>query len=202
VEDLVPQEVALGELRLPLLVPRDAEALLDEEAFAHEEFLPYWAELWPSGVALGRAVAAARPGGRVVEVGCGLGIPSLAAALGGAAALATDWAPDAVALLRRNAERAGARLEVRRWSWTEDAAVLGGPFDLVLAADVLYEARNGPPLLAALRALVAPAGAAWIADPGRPAAQRFFTAAREEWEVARAGAEGSVTLWRLSRPRG
>ena len=50
------------------------DALLDEEAFEHEEFLPYWAELWPSAIALAR-VLARRPltGRRVLELGCGLG---------------------------------------------------------------------------------------------------------------------------------
>jgi len=59
------------------------EELIDEEAFANDEFLPYWAELWPAA----RALAAALPpvaGLRVVELGCGLGLPSLVAAAGGA----------------------------------------------------------------------------------------------------------------------
>src|SRR5581483_5753574 len=96
-------ELAPG-LRVALLRPVSAEALIDEEAFDEDEFLPYWAELWPSGIALARAVAARDVRGlRVLELGCGLGLPSLAAALGGADVLATDWALDAIALLRRNA---------------------------------------------------------------------------------------------------
>src|SRR5687768_7816263 len=94
---LVDETVRLGARELSVLHPPDAEALLSEEAFEREEFLPYWAELWPSGVALAREVAG-RPlaGVRVLELGCGLGMPSLAAALGGAHVLATDWAPDAI----------------------------------------------------------------------------------------------------------
>src|SRR6476469_6115404 len=42
---------------LSVLRPRDSEALLDEHAFETDEFLPYWAELWPSGVALAREIA-------------------------------------------------------------------------------------------------------------------------------------------------
>lgn len=193
----------MGGRALDLLIPPDSEALLDEEAFEHEEFLPYWAELWPSGLALADAVAAAAPVGPVLELGCGLGLPSLMSALGGARTVATDWAPDAVALLERNAARAGARLDARRWAWTEDPAVLGGPYPLVLAADVLYERRNGPQLLAALPALVAPGGALWIADPGRAAAEGFFAAAAEEgWGVAARGAVGRVVIRTLSPPGG
>jgi predicted nicotinamide N-methyase len=189
--DLVEREVAVAGRVLSLLVPPDGEALLDEQAFEREEFLPYWAELWPSGVALADAVAGV--GGSVLELGCGLGLPSLVAALAGADVVATDWAPDAIALLERNAARVGARLEARCWSWTEPAPAAA---ELVLAADVLYERRNGPQLLAALDAVVADGGAAWIADPERPAAAEFFAAAAERgWSVG----ELRPRIWRLSR---
>jgi hypothetical protein len=50
-DDVVEEVVPLNGRDLRLLRPRDAEALLDEHAFEHEEFLPYWAELWPSSPA-------------------------------------------------------------------------------------------------------------------------------------------------------
>src|SRR5215204_5701127 len=113
-EDLVEHVVALPGRELLLLAPRDSEALLSEAAFAHEEFLPYWAELWPSALALAR-VLARRPltGRRVIELGCGLGLPAIAAALAGGRVLATDWSPDSVAMTARNAERNGVELEAR-----------------------------------------------------------------------------------------
>lgn len=167
---------------LPLRVPEDPEALLDEEAFAQDEFMPYWAEMWPSGLALADALTEARPRPeRVLELGCGIGIPSLVAALDGAQVVATDWADDAIELLRDNAERLGARLDARVWSWADDPAGLTG--DLVLAADVLYETRNAEPLLAALEAVVAPGGEAWVADPGRASAPAFFEAAAVQWTL-------------------
>ena len=53
ITDVVEETIALGAGReLCVLRPRDSEALLDEHAFEEDEFLPYWAELWPSGVAL------------------------------------------------------------------------------------------------------------------------------------------------------
>jgi predicted nicotinamide N-methyase len=180
--ELVEERVELAGRELALLRPPDAEALLDEEAFEHEEFLPYWAELWPSGLALARYVADLPVSGlRVVELGAGLGLPSLAAALAGARMLATDWAPDAVPLLERNAAANGIELEVERVAWTEpDALLARAPFDLALAADVLYERRNVEPLLALLSGL---APEALVADPRRPAASEFLDRAEAEWRV-------------------
>src|SRR3954451_24843078 len=100
--DLIEEIVPLSPGReLVLLRPRDSEALLDEHAFEQEEYLPYWAELWPSALGLAEAVGAADVAGRrVLELGCGLGVPSLVAALAGAEFLATDWSPEAVRVLR------------------------------------------------------------------------------------------------------
>ena len=170
---------------LEILRPRDSEALLDERAFAHEEFLPYWAELWPSGLALARRVAArALRGARTLELGCGLALPSLAAALAGGRALATDWSPRAIELARGNAARNGIALEVLRCAWDAPEAILTrAPWDLVLGADLLYEQRNADALLALLPRLAGARTEIWIADPGRPPAGRFLERAAERWTV-------------------
>ena len=154
-------------VRLALLRPESPEALIDEEAFAEDEFLPYWAELWPAATALAEALPDVR-GLRVVELGCGLGVTSLVAAAKGAHVTATDWALDAVELVRENAVGNGltVRAEVRDWRepWDER-------FDLALAADVLYERRNVEPLLARLREL---APEALVGLAGRPYEAEFL----------------------------
>src|SRR6185312_10867525 len=100
----IDDTVELARRTLSIVWPPDAAELIDEDEFAHDEFLPYWAELWPSGVALARAAErAVAPGDRVVELGCGLGVASIAAALAGARVLATDWAVDALAFTAENA---------------------------------------------------------------------------------------------------
>jgi predicted nicotinamide N-methyase len=183
--DLVEEVVALTEGELALLRPRDSEALLREEAFEHEELLPYWAELWPSGVALARLLRGrSLRGAHTLELGCGLGAASIAAALAGGRVLATDWSEPALALTRRNAERNGAVLETARCTFFDTPRLRGKhAWDLVLAADVLYERRNIPVLLDLLPQLVAPAGEIWLADPGRATADVFLALAEAEgWQ--------------------
>lgn len=196
--DLVEETVSLGRHELSLLRPRDAEALLDEAAFEHEEFLPYWAELWPSSLALARAVRPmALEGARVLELGCGLGLPSVAAALAGGRVLATDWSPEAVRFAALNAERNRVELETAVCSWSDPAELLSrAPWDLVLASDVLYERRNGGLLLELLPRLVGD-GDVLLADPGRPHAAGFLEAAARDWRVE----SPAERVWRLRRPR-
>lgn len=168
----------MGEVTLSLLRPAAPDALIDEDAFAHDEFLPYWAELWPAATALAGALPERLDGVRVVELGCGLGVPSLVAAARGAVVTATDWAADAVELLARNAARngLGVRAEVRDWRkpWNER-------FSLVLAADVLYEQRNVEPLVARLREL---APEALVGLAGRPYEAEFLRLVGAVEEVA------------------
>jgi predicted nicotinamide N-methyase len=171
---LVEEEVRLArDVRLEILRPPSPEELIDEAAFDDDEFLPYWAELWPSGLALARHVAALELRGlRALELGCGLGLPSLAAARRGADVLATDWAEDAIDLLRQNAERNGVLLRVARVRWSEPEPLLrAAPWDLVLGADLLYESRNAEQLAELLPSL---GGEVLLAEPGRPHAKEFL----------------------------
>jgi predicted nicotinamide N-methyase len=175
-DDLVEDVVPLGDRDLLVLRPRDTDALLDETRFdERDEFIPYWADLWPSAILLARTIAKrALRGARVLELGCGLGLPSLAVALAGGRPLATDWAPEALTAVTRNAERNGLAVETLVADWrTPQPLFERGPFDLVIAADVLYERRNVSPLTELLLALDTEA---WVADPGRPPAAELVSA--------------------------
>src|SRR2546423_9203507 len=164
---------------------------MDEESLGKHGFLPSWEELGPSGIALARVVASLELGGaRVLELGAGLGLPSLAAALRGGDVLATDWAEEAVALLRANAARNGIALRAERVRWDEaEPLLVEAPWDLVLGADLLYEQRNADRLLDLLPRL---GGDVLLADPGRPFARSFLA----HWDVERA-ADG---VYRLRLP--
>ncbi|MEX2194014.1 MAG: 50S ribosomal protein L11 methyltransferase [Thermoleophilaceae bacterium] len=181
-EELVSQSIELpgGEVRI--LQPEESAGLPDAGPVEWAPVAPYWSVLWRSGVALACELeGAALRGLRVVELGCGLGVPSIAAARVGAAVLATDESDEALALVARNAQANGVRLETARVDWTEPGELLRrAPFDLLLAADVLYERANVALLLSLLPRL---APEAWLADPGRPAGDAFIEEAGRRWPV-------------------
>ena len=179
--DVVEKTVEIGGLALSLVHPPDPDELIDERAFEHEEFLPYWAELWPSAVALGRALAARDlDGTRVLELGCGLALPSIVAARLGAEVLATDWSPDALAFAERNAARNGVELRTQLAAWDRPWDMADGGWSLVIASDVLYERRNVDPLLELLPRLT---DEVLLADPGRPALRAFLEGAATRWRI-------------------
>ena len=199
------ERIVLGDRELVLARPADPESLIDETRFDEDEFLPYWADLWTSGIALAKHVADLDlDGKRVLELGCGLALPSFAAALGSADATATDWAHDAVDLVAVNAAANGLDVTAAVLDWSAGYEDIGR-FDLVLAADVLYEERNAQPLVTLLGAVVAPGGAALVADPGRRHAAAFFARAQVAgWSLERTAVDDlpAGAIVRLSRAPG
>ena len=173
--DVIHEAVPVGALRLPVARPRSAEDLIDEDDYARDERLPYWAELWPSALVLAAELEARDlSGARVLELGCGIGLPSVVSALRGAQVVATDWYEDALGFVQANAAAAGARVQTRLLDWNDPPADLTAPGaarDLVVGADLLYEERNGPALAALVPRLARPGAELLIADPRRPHAE-------------------------------
>ena len=98
--------------------PQEAAELPDAGEVEWAPIAPYWSVLWRSGVALARELEGeALRGLRVVELGCGLGVPSIAAARAGASVLATDACAEALALVERNAQANGVDVETATVDW-------------------------------------------------------------------------------------
>jgi len=191
--DTVDERIALPVGEIALTRPRDSEALLTEQGFEHEEFLPYWAELWSSSIALAHDLARrSLRGAHVLELGCGLGLPSIAAALAGGRVLATDWSPDAVRAATDNARRNEVELETAVVDWAHpEPLVERAPWRFVIASDVLYERRNVEQLLELLPLLVDQTGEVLIADPQRALAEGFLERACAGWQVRTTGSSRS-----------
>jgi predicted nicotinamide N-methyase len=176
-----------------LVQPIDFDALLEAAAGDPEQNLPYWAEIWPSGIALADEILA-RPdlvrGRRVLEIGSGIGVTASIALVVGAELTVADYSPESLLLCRYNAlVNSGREPGTLQINWRDPSAELrvlaGSGFPVVLAADVLYESRDIEPLLDLVEWLVAPAGLLWLAEPGRNVAARFIEQALDRgWQDA------------------
>ncbi len=142
---------------------------------------PLFGWLWPSGVQLAARMAcrAVRPDERVLEIGCGLALPSLVAHRRGIDITASDWHPLAEYFLAQNLRLNGlSPMKYRRGRWSSSGSPdaqhgglaspsVGGQFDLVIGSDLLYE-RDAEGLLAGfIGRHTAPGAEVWIVDPER-----------------------------------
>ena len=125
--------------------PREPTALLDDEDVAADQaYPPYWAEVWESGVELAHAVSARDwTGATVLELGAGSGCRRWRRRCSGARGWPTDRAADALAFAGANAAENGVAVETALCAWSDPTPLLAlAPWDLVLAADVLYGQRG------------------------------------------------------------
>jgi len=175
-----------------ILTPAGFDRLLDAAVNDPEQNLPYWATVWPSGIALGDVLLQRRrsvAGVRAVELGSGLGVTAVAALAAGVRLTVADYSPETLLLCRANVLRnLAADVPALRDNWRRPSRALlqaaTPPLPLLLAADVLYEERDVEPLAALAERLLAPDGELWLAEPGRQPAQRFVAAARMAgWQV-------------------
>jgi predicted nicotinamide N-methyase len=166
-----------------LLRVADVDSLLDrlpKIQFRPDERLPYWADLWPSSLALARYLWATVDlhGMEVLELGCGLGLAGIVASHKGGRVTFSDYEADALAFTRYNACRNGCpQAIVRHLDW--HAPTLNHTYAVVMASDVLYERTNFQPLIQLLQRARAPNGQFILAEPNRPIARDFLRLLRD-----------------------
>lgn len=173
--DTIEEVFTIGGREFLLLRPRNADDLITESDYVKDERLPYWADIWPSSMMLAERLLEEEGAGRsLIELGCGSGLCACAAAMSGFDVTATDYYHDALAFTELNT-RANAKRAVRTrhvdWSAIPEDV---GTFDVVLAADVMYEPRYPAMVANAIDRLLGPHGYALIADPGRIAFPDFI----------------------------
>ncbi|MFO7536325.1 MAG: methyltransferase [Kiritimatiellia bacterium] len=144
-------------------------------AAVRDERLPYWTEIWPSSLVVAARALEEKSlaGRRVMDLGCGLGLAGVAAGRRGASVCFCDYDEQALRFAALNwAANVGGPFQGAVMDWREPA--FGKEFDLILAADVVYEKRFFEPILGAFDTLLKPGGAIWLGEPHRPFSTGFF----------------------------
>ncbi len=195
------ETVHVGDLDFRLCILDDLDEALDhyiKVSPSDTDRIPYFTRLWESAGALSEFLAA-HPElcrqRRILEVGCGLGLPSLtASALGAADVTASDFHPDNRAFFMKNVAMNGLEnIAYHQMDWRQPD--LPGNFDLILGSDLIYEKTMVGALTTCVNALLATDGIFILADPGRAALQETATAMERlgfRWRLLTAG-----TIWLL-----
>jgi len=207
--ELANTEVVIAGRSYDLFRPKCIDELISEEEFAIDERIPYWADCWPSSRVLAERILKEQGRGRsLLELGCGIGLVSLAALQVGFSVLATDYYGDALEFVEANAARHQlSNIETRLVDWRKLPDDLG-QFDVVAASDVLYEQHQSPLIASVLALTLAPGGRGLVSDPGRRHAESFLGDCAAEGLQAElvaqvptvdAGAELTVSIFEVRR---
>lgn len=166
-----------------------------------EDLCPYFGMLWPAAEALAQFLVdhpQMIQGKKVLELGCGLGVPSLVAAHLGAKVLATDYHPDVEGFLARNCRHSSVEVPYQRLNWRAAEAGLIGQFEVVMGSDVLYESKHAGEVAAGLIRFMAPGGKILLSDPGRNYVRAFLESMDAAGFKCRAHGETQFKVYEFS----
>lgn len=158
--------------------PAEPDRLLnDPEVLARnavDDYMPYWAFLWPGALLLAEALASEDWTGQelAMEIGCGVGLAGLAGLQAGLGHVVfTDYDEAPFPFIASSATANGisdSRYAVRRLDWHD---LPDERYDLIFGADVLYERRLVPLVSNLIRTMLTPGGYALVAGPYRVATE-------------------------------
>ncbi|KAB2953852.1 methyltransferase domain-containing protein [Heliorestis acidaminivorans] len=161
----------------------NVEALIDQAQEVDD--LPFWAELWPSALALASYLWQAEkldlPQQKILELGCGLGLAGIVGALKGAKVTQSDFIPAALQLAAENSRQNGVETTQIQADWRSFPPL--GTFSLIIGSDILYEPEVHRALQKVIDQHLSPAGQLLLTDPGRQGAQEFLQAFRDSWQI-------------------
>jgi predicted nicotinamide N-methyase len=194
--------------------PAQSDRLLDDpavhEAFNRDEYMPYWADLWPAARMLAKAILREpwAPGQEALEIGCGLGLPGIAALAMGLRVTFSDYDPCALRFAAENARLNGFdAFRTMSLDWRHPPAGLCVP--ILLASDLIYELRNVDPIVDFIKGVLAPGGLCLVTDQDRVPSLALREALEREGlcfatQLMRAGEPGGRrvkgTLYRITKP--
>jgi predicted nicotinamide N-methyase len=184
VREVITEKVFIEGRTFSLARPADSDKLLDHPAvraaFAADEYMPYWTDLWPAARMLAKYVLRQDwpPGLEALEIGCGLGLPGIAALAQGLRVTFSDYDRTALRFAADNARANGFEdFRLLPLDWREPPAELRVP--LLLGSDLIYELRNVEPIIALIKRILAPGGQCLLTDQDRIPSQRLREALAE-----------------------
>jgi len=160
-------------------VVQDADYLLG--LMKTDDDVSFWAVLWPAAVAMSEYFweNIDFQGQRVLELGAGLGLAGIVAAVRNADLVQTDFIPEALALAQENARCNGINnISYMLADWREFS--ISERFHWIIGSDILYEPNLYPFLKKIFRENLMPGGSVILSDPGRADAQRFIEELRRD----------------------
>jgi predicted nicotinamide N-methyase len=166
--------IAIGNRELKVEAVIDQDALIVMVKTQHDlDHFPYGWMLWPSAIGLSKYILSNThrfAGKRVLELGCGVGMAGVAAAIAGGTVTQTDYLDGALELSSRNARLNRIETAACLGDWRDFPHGLVESADIAIGTDILYERAMHPHLKTLLPMFTQRGIPVIIADPIRPQA--------------------------------
>lgn len=172
------QAFAIGAFSGKLRVLKDRSQFSDPDGTAQAAGIcsaswSLFGQLWPASKVLAQAMKKLElKGQRILELGCGLGLPSLTLQFRGANITASDYHPVSRKFLNYNSQlNQLPNLPFIQLDWNQPNSTT--KYDLIIASDVLYDPGNPKLLGKAINALATSTATVLLSCPGRGYKNQF-----------------------------
>jgi predicted nicotinamide N-methyase len=161
-----------------------------------DERIPYWTEIWPSALAMSKFIlenAELIKGKKIIEIGAGLGLPSIVASKLCKEIVITDYLEDALTFAEKNAKMNDCnnmKFQVLDW---RNILMSNQKYDIILASDVAYEKRFFDELPTAFLNLMHDQSIVLFTEPGRQFTENFIGSLSDLFFVEKTNLP---TVWR------
>lgn len=169
----------VGAFKGKLRILRDRTQFADDDGAAERVGIcsaswSLFGQLWPASKVLARYMKTVElKHRRILELGCGLGLPSMTLQHRGADITASDYHPESQQFLSHNAQLNNLpEIPFLQLDWNNPQ----GPrqaYDLIIASDVLYDPGHPRLLARAIQHLASPSAQVLFSCPGRGYKNRF-----------------------------
>ncbi len=160
---LETEEISVRGQTLKIFLPAKLEEIFQGDPFLEIEKFPFWARVWEASLVLADYVATIKPPKRILELGAGLGVPSLVAAKIGHKVVATDYEKLPLEFIELSAKENNLSVETRILDWRNPD--LSGKFDLIIGSEVVFRKSLFEPLLEIFKNYLADQGEVIISHP-------------------------------------
>lgn len=199
--ELLTDRVVIEDRVFKLQRPRNADHLRNEAGLraliGDDAYLPYWTDLWPAARMLAKTVLREpwQQGTNALEIGCGLGLPGIAALASGLHVTFSDYDPLALRFAEHNARLNDFNdFGLLQLDWCKPPSDLR--FPVVLASDVIYELKHVEPLITLIKRMLQPDGLCLLTDQDRVPSQAL------RQTLASSGLSFTTQLMRAGEPGG
>lgn len=173
---------SVGSHRLKLFVPQSIDALINSDDLFTD--FPLWAKIWEATAVLTSHLNSlpVSSGRRMLEIGAGMGVAGLSAALMGHPVTITEYNEDALNFARANARLNGIDPDrIIKLDWHHPA--LTGRFDWIIGSEVVFKETDFPALMGLFNRYLAPGGRILLAEGMRKTSLKFLKEIEDHYRI-------------------
>lgn len=174
--------VTLNGRTVTLFTPASIDRFIDPDEVMHD--FPLWTKIWEASGVLASYLATLPPDPQktMLEIGCGLGLAGIAAAMAGHQVTMTELNSDALNFARANAVANGfPELSIERLDWNDPK--LEGRFDYIVGSETVYKTDDIDGLEALFNRYLSPGGTIILAEGVRRTGVVFWERMRHSYDV-------------------